>query len=261
MDKDNSIGFKKKMDEKKILVLYTFHVIKPTLKFFIEKGIFQSDTCDFILIPCGVDISHLKIPDYVKIFRRGNLGFDFGAWSDALLTDNFYQKYTHFIFLNCSVSGPFVPNYHQGKWVDIFINPLNDDVRLFGTTINTISDPSKSAHVQSFVFSMERKTVEYLISRNVFTQLHYCQDIHQTIALKEVRMSREIIQAGWNLGCLMKYYQGVDWRSKESMSKVSPLGDICYENRYFGQTTHPYEVIFVKSNRNQNPTWLAMYEK
>jgi len=46
--------------------------------------------------------------------------YDFGGWSDALLTDNLYQGYDNFIFVNSSVLGTFLPSY-KGKWTDIYI--------------------------------------------------------------------------------------------------------------------------------------------
>ena len=38
---------------------------------------------------------HEKIsyPEYVKFFLRENIGYDFGGWSEALLTNNLYKNY------------------------------------------------------------------------------------------------------------------------------------------------------------------------
>jgi len=51
-----------------------------------------------------------KVPTYVKTMHRDNIGYDFGGWSDALLTDNLYEGYDNFIFVNSSVLGPFFSN-------------------------------------------------------------------------------------------------------------------------------------------------------
>ncbi|CAK7994530.1 Hypothetical protein POVR1_LOCUS54 [uncultured virus] len=241
---------------KKTAVLYTFHIIKPQLQHYINSS-FEAKDVDFYLIPCGIDLKGVTVPDHMKILPRANKGYDFGAWSDALLNDELYKRYTHFIFINCSVAGPFTPSYFQGRWTDLFIDPLNDQVKLFGTTINTISQVGVCAHVQSFVFSMDREALELLITKRIFTQKVYCRSILQTVACREVRMSREIIKAGWNIGCMLRCYRGIDFRT---VKHVIVDGDVCYPNRYFGQTTHPYEVVFVKANRGQNLTWLAIYE-
>lgn len=240
----------------KVAVLYTFHIVKPQLAHYINST-FKADDVDFYLIPCGLDISSVQIPDYVKVIKRRNQGYDFGAWSDAILDNDLYKDYTHFIFINSSVSGPFTPPYHSGRWTDVFITPLNDELRLFGTTINCCHNPGKLAHVQSFVFSMERRTVEFLIEKHVFTQQSYCVSMMQAISTKEVRMSREIIKAGWNIGCLLQCFRDVDFRT---VTAVVENNDVCYKGAYFGQTTHPYEVVFVKSNRGQDLKWLKMYE-
>jgi hypothetical protein len=37
--------------------------------------------------------------------------------------------------------------------------------------------------------------------------------------------------------------------------------DILYEGRYYGGSVHPYEVIFIKTNRNIGPTTLDNFSK
>lgn len=83
---------------------------------------------------------------------RDNLGYDFGGWSEALFKDNLHEKYENYIFVNSSVVGPFLKPDFKGRWTDIYINGLKDNVKLFGSTINTIKDPLNWAHVQSYIF-------------------------------------------------------------------------------------------------------------
>ena len=40
-----------------------------------------------------------ELPSYVKLIKRDNLGFDFGAWSDGLFKDDLYKNYDNFIFV------------------------------------------------------------------------------------------------------------------------------------------------------------------
>jgi hypothetical protein len=150
------------------------------------------------------------------------------------------------------VHGPFVPNYCKTRWADIFVEPLVGDMKLFGTTINTVGNPSVCSHVQSFVFSMDREALNYLIERQIFTRNIYCASMIQAVA------TREIIEKGWNTGCLLKPYEGVDFRTALSLPFAH---DVCYPGNYYKQTTHPYEVVFVKSNRGQDLVWLNFYEK
>jgi hypothetical protein len=250
--------------KRKVAVLYAFHIIKPSLTDFLKYAIFESDEYDFILIPCEVSIAHLEIPSHVQIFNRPNIGFDFGAWSDVILAPGFLDMYTHILCINCSVTGPFVPPYYNGKWTDIFIDPLNDQIRLFGSTINTGRWPPERAfaHVQSYTFSMETRTTRYLITRGIFSTT-YAKTKNEAIMDREMRMSREIINAGWNIGCLLKYFEGINWCNPDvdSTKKFTDIGNVCKKGKYFGQDIHPYEVVFMKQNSNFNPEWLAMYEQ
>jgi hypothetical protein len=89
----------------KLLVLYVFHQYNDRVDNFFKHSIFYDKNIDFLLI-CNdksVNIDD-KITHYnVSVFYRDNLGYDFGGWSDGLLTNNLYKNYTHFIFVNSSV--------------------------------------------------------------------------------------------------------------------------------------------------------------
>ena len=154
----------------KTLVLYVFHVFNDRVLSFINKAIFQDENTDFIVI-CNDKAINFKVPAYVKTLKRDNIGFDFGGWTDALHTDDLYKAYDNFIFVNSSVVGPFLPAYFTGKWTDIYLAGLKDNVKLFGSTINTCSqyaDPMNFRHVQSYIFAMNRQTLDFLISANIF---------------------------------------------------------------------------------------------
>ena len=150
----------------KTLVLYVFHIYNDRVQHFIDTCIFDDKNVDFIVIINNKNTT--TIPETIvnngntKILYRDNIGYDFGGWSEALLTDNLYQKYDTFIFANSSIVGPFVPSYYKGNWTDIYINGLQNNVKLFGSTINTIQNPLELSHVQSYVFSMDKTTLQYL---------------------------------------------------------------------------------------------------
>ena len=97
---------------------------------FIEKCIFYDENVDFIIISNNKD-NKFETPDYVKTLFRENIGYDFGGWSDALLAGDLYEKYDNFIFVNSSVIGPFIPSYYKNNWTDIYINGLQNNVKLF----------------------------------------------------------------------------------------------------------------------------------
>ena len=135
---------------------------------------------------------------------------------------------------------------------DIKINGLKDNVKLFGSTINTINNPLEKAHVQSYIFSMNRETLEYLIACDIFSITNYADKFIDAIVKKEILMSRKIVENGWNIGCLMKYYEDVDFtfKTKSPGEYKNPfLNDVMYANYRGTIWKDEYELVFIKGNR------------
>ena len=117
----------------KTLVLYVFHQFNDRVEYFIEHGCFKSNKVDFLFI-CNDPSFPIKekVPSYVKTISRENKGFDFGGWSDALITHKYKDKPYHtYIFVNSSVKGPFQDKDDKSRWTERFENGLNEDVKLF----------------------------------------------------------------------------------------------------------------------------------
>ena len=244
------------------MILYVFHEINDRVHNFINQCIFKDNNFDFIFIINNkyINIDNLNIPNYVKIIFRDNIGYDFGAWSEGLLTNNLYKHYDSFIFINSSVYGPCMEIDDIRKWPDILLNGLNyNNVKLFGTTINCINDVQNLSHVQSMVFCMDLETLKYLISKNIFSITNFDNTLQETIINKEIRMSREIINNNWNIGCLHTYYKDIDFTFRNNNRQIQFLGDLCYKNNFYGRTIHPYEILFVKGNRNIEPEFIKQY--
>ena len=120
----------------KTLVLYVFHELNDRVNMFIKKAIFLDPDVNFIVINNGSEDEPI-LPDHVIYFKCENVGYDFGGWSRGLFYNDLYKEYDTFIFVNSSVSGPYLPSYYQGRWTDIYLNGLTGSVKLFGSTINT----------------------------------------------------------------------------------------------------------------------------
>jgi hypothetical protein len=234
----------------KVLVLYVFHIYNDRVESFIKNAIFKDSNVDFLIISNDKS-NRLDVPDYVMTLFRDNIGYDFGGWSDALLTDNLYKKYDAFIFVNSSVDGPYVPFYYKDKWTDIYINGLENNIKLFGSTINTIEQPLEFSHVQSYIFSMDKTTLEYLIWCEIFSMTNYANTFHDCIWDKEVLMSRKIIENNWNIGSLLPYYTGVDFTFKDKKPEeysIRFLNDVMYP-QYRNTLWNEYHLVFIKGNR------------
>ena len=234
----------------KLLVLYVFHIYNNRVKHFIENCIFYDENVDFIIISNDKN-NVFDVPDYVKTLFRDNIGYDFGGWSDALLTDNLYENYDNFIFVNSSVIGPFLPSYYKDKWTDIYINGLQNNIKLFGSTINTCRDPLNKSHVQSYIFSMDKLTLKYLINCEIFSMINYAKTFGDAIWDKEVLMSRQIIKNNWNIGSLLPHYKNVDFTfsyKKPEEYSIDFLDDIMYLH-YKNSLWNIYDIVFIKGNR------------
>ena len=241
----------------KTAVIYVFHEINDRVQYFIRNCIFESPDVDFYIVANTHSI-RLEFPSYIKTMNRNNVGFDFGAWSDCLFKNDMYKNYDNFIFANSSIIGPFLPVYFNGRWTDIYINGLRDNVKLFGSTINATGDscgvqhsPKDVAHIQSYIFSADREAVEYLMKCKIFDNTTHISNFRDTIPQKEIQMSRKIIENGWNIGCLMKYYKGVDFtfQSKIPEEYTSPfIGDVMWPESY-NKVWDKCELVFIKGNR------------
>ena len=233
------------------LILYVFHQINENVEIFIEKGIFFNENYDFVVI-CNsltLDLENLEIPSYVKIVKRENIGFDFGAWSDVLITDELYKNYDYFVFINSSVSGPYIPLYYKFFWPNIFTEMLNDEIKLSGVAINCGNTHDRDIkktndHVQSYVFSTDRIGMEILLNEQIFTK-NYLETFIDVINNQEIRMSRVMINNGFNIACLLRNYQNVDFRT----SNFIPEGDKMHPSFFDKFIYSPFELVFIKTNR------------
>jgi hypothetical protein len=245
------------------LVVYVFHEYNQRVVHFLKHGIFKHPEIQFVVVCNGM--MNVPVPDYVRYVKRPNVGYDFGAWSEVLLTDDYYKQFTEFVFVNSSVWGPFVPPYSQ-NWVDCFTHGLKY-THLFGSTINALPHQNTIGataltesnfwlvHVQSFAFCMTFEALEILISKQIFS-LDMSHSFLSTVVDREIRMSTEILKSGKNIGCLMRCYAGVDFRTKSNF-----LGDLMFQGAYYGTTFHPYEVMFLKGNRIPRSDFLNLFLK
>jgi hypothetical protein len=236
----------------RLLVLFVYHIYNKRVKHFIDKCIFEDPEIDFVVISNnGTPTPGLQ--SYVKQVVRPNIGYDFGGWSDALLTDNLYEAYDNFIFVNSSVIGPFIrPGSEIVKWTDVYLNGLAGNIKLFGSTINSCGDPFNKSHVQSYIFAVNKETLQYLIDCEIFSNTKYTRTLPETVWEKEVAMSRRVLERGWNIGSLMSQYQGVDFTFKTkpiSAYRGNIWVNEIMQTQYRNVEWNEYQLVFVKGNR------------
>ena len=203
----------------------------------------------------SIDLPYLE---NLTILKRENIGFDFGGWSVGLLENDFYKNYDKFLFINSSVVGPFIPPYFDKPWPELITSGLKGNIKLYGSTINNYDEYGrfqlgKSHHVQSFAFSLDKKGLDVCMHKNIFSLTIFQDSFINTVINCELGLSRVILEAGYNIGCCMKRYENTDFLNLQKYTRDHFAGDGMYNDSYTCFGLHPYETIFIKSNRGINP--------
>lgn len=223
---------------------------------------------DYFVVIAGNETPGLPRAPNVTYLSTSNHNLDYGGYSLALSGEVPLERYDYFIFANCSVRGPYLPDYARSSWVDMLLQKLTEEVALVGTSINILS-PTHAytaefqlrhggtppfSHVQSSTFALSRRRLKDLINHGVFTYERGQLAKTHIITDCEILMSQLLIRDGFNIRCLLPEYNAIDYRRAHRDPNPSSInGDPSYEGAYFGRTMHPFECLFVKTNRNLYP--------
>lgn len=240
------------------LVIYVYSGTDPeyeeNLRFFLREGVKEGDGVTYIIaLQHGTGLHDLDptpvLPPNARFVNHPNHCFDIGtvAW----VLENHVpdpRAFNYFIWLNSSVRGPFLPAYHPRDvhWSTAFTRKLTGDVKLVGSTINCGGAYALSAqqpHVQSYAVAMDQVGLDVIKRKGSVLQCH--KDMAEMVTLSEIGMSKAVLEAGYNLDCLMLRYQGVDWRDSRAQGCNAGRNPI-QESFYDGVNADPLEVLFVK---------------
>ena len=256
------------MNCNKIAVIYAYYEKTNdyilNLKYFLKRGIY--DECDYYFIVNGCCSIDFPKRNNIKVENRENNGYDFASFNYILFQkDLIFKNYDYYVFMNSSQRGPFIPNYIKIKWYEPFINMIKDDVKLVGVTINIFSKYLFSQgklleektnyklpfpHVQSYFFVTDKECLKFLIEKEIFQEKYDYDNFDELIAFKEILMSKVVLENNWNISSIIPEYRELDYRTiKEDINKTSMNNDPLYKKCCFGRTIHPYEAIFIKTNR------------
>jgi lipopolysaccharide biosynthesis protein len=241
--------FEKNELYKENFIYFLKHVVKPLHK--------SADIYIIINGECSVPLPDLP---NVRIIRRKNEGYDFGAYSHCI-THHVVNEYDYYIFINTSVRGPIPPSV---DWRTKFKKLFTKDVGLVGVSINmsdrdhniALSNGKKpptnnkmQTHVQSMFFILNKEVFLYLKENKKFFSdeeiLNKTTDMWDIIMAKEIGMTQYVMEGGWNINCILSKYQGHDYRTLEV--NINPSCDHPYlKGSYFGKDVKPEEAIFHK---------------
>ena len=255
---------------RKTLILYSHHENTPLsvrfARFFCEHAVFSDSDRDHLFIVNGPSFSveeHVPMYSNVRVIRRPNLGFDFGAWAEGLRSVARLDAYSYFVFTNDSVVGPFVPSYLQARdWPGIFTRMLDDRVKLVGTNVG--DHPQLPPHVQSMFLATDVTGLRTMTAYGVFDGLTEGGHEARAVALgREIDASRAILEAGYELDCLMPSASGRRWTTAGPTVKArtgDAYNSACYPRALPGRSDpEPLDVVFFKGNRGISGESLRKY--
>jgi hypothetical protein len=242
------------------LVLYVYSERADSRKnaiYFIQHGLHAR--ADFIFIFNGETDLDKLLPKHVpniRIVRRDNTCYDLGAIGEVLRSNNqeLVKKYKRFIFINASVRGPFLPTWSNECWSDLFLNKINDKVKLVGTTYNCWGH-----HIQSMVLATDIVGLQIILAGNAtdttyetdpqwedqwgnpnsLVGLTGCYNTKYKAVSAEMSVTHLIKKAGYNISVLMT-----------SVTSDPNYDETCDDiNKYNLASVSPYELIFIKARK------------
>ncbi len=254
----------------RVCVIYHYFEVnqqyRENLSHFLTFGVLPD--VDYVIVLSGG--CSLELPDLpnIRYLNAPNRNRDYGGHTFALHHGVPVDAYSHFIFVNSSVRGPYLPMYADKPWYNVFLDLLDDEVGLVGSTINILSPDSPHSdefrrrhggtppysHVQSTVFAIPRVMLMRLLDAGIFDLNQGPLSHMHTVTDYEILMSQLVIRGGLNIRSLLPEYNTIDYRiAHRETNPTSKDGDPCYAGGFFGRTLHPYETIFLKTNRGMYP--------
>lgn len=231
-------------DNRRTVVIYTFHEINDNVRFFIKHGLFKSNYIDFVIVCNG--LHKLEVPSYVTYLNRENIGHDFGGWAHAIYNLNLREKYQLFVCINSSVRGPFIPPWSPVKnWVHIFTRLIDYKTKLVGTSLGS---HKYKMHIQSMVLAFDQVGLDIGISAGIFERNPIMRERWDIIEQKEIGFSQHILNAGYKIRPILSAYFNSNVLPNDSIATRIHFTN----NSYYGTNIHPYEVIFIKDKEGIN---------
>lgn len=248
------------------LVIYHYFEKDPSyrdnLLHFLAFGL--APACNYVFIMSGAySIDLPTLPNVRYVFTEVKRS-DFGGYAHVINEGLDLAPYEHVFFINSSVRGPFVPPFSKQAWYTYFLDQLQNGVGIVGSSICILKEDFRHSiayqerfgghppysHVQTMAYMIPKSVLNLLIADGFYI---VDRDSNKSLAIEnyEIHLSQLILQQGKNLRCLLPEYNGIDYRmSHNNPNPTSTIGDPNEALGYFGRSVHPYEAMFVKTNRH-----------
>ena len=207
----------------------------------------------FVVVVNGFTAS-IAVPDHPSfvMIRREDEGFDFGAHAaglahiESLAADIGSAPPNEYGFLNCGMSGPFLPSYANNvDWFGAYSARLSPSVRLVGAYLTCLPADDLGGpgpRIEGHSFFTDRAGVLFLRAVGV---LRAHANKLSAIVDGEWALSRAVFIAGGTIDTLLYRYQGVDWLAPGS-SDCNNYRFVGRAGGYVGGDINPFETIFFK---------------
>lgn len=233
----------------KILVCYTFHQYNDNVKYFLQHGYLRHDQIDFIFIVNGKIDNLPALPG--RVIQRENIGYDFGAWARAIYEDCNFEKYDYFVFANSSVRGPFLPDWCEQNWIEVYCSHLSSDIGLVGSSVTASREVKGKYFIQSYAYAMNQTALFFLLHKGFYNADFAQMNKVQLIIHCEEQMSYILESRGMGIKPLHSSHHDRDFLiSPFAESHDLSLNPAHIRNNYYGMHIHPFEFIFLKYNDN-----------
>jgi hypothetical protein len=223
---------------------------------------------NYVIVIAGSYTIDLPKAHNIEYLFTKNENFDYGGYATAIKTLGLNDRYDHYIFVNSSVRGPFLPAYTKSSWEQILLDIFDPSVGVVGTAVSltpshhsiaklyhakygkTALNKRILSHVQTTCFALSKNSLRYLVNSG-FYEITRALSKDETVCDYEIRLSQLLLEHDLNLKCILPEYNKYDYRTlTRDVNSYSREGDCGFFNSYFGRTAHPYESIFIKTSRN-----------
>lgn len=252
--------------EKRTCVLYhhfdSGQTSQENLAHFLEFG--TRTRADIYISVVAPAIVKLPPGSNVQVIAVPNHNFDYGGLCELLTSHVDVNQYGFFIVLNSTVRGPFLPARSQADWIDEFLRLDAPGVGIVATTVNCLPASNPAAvdyqsryggsndvvHAQTMAFGVSSQAMQHLTASGFFRQ-RAAMTKAEVVRDFELHLSQLLLASGMILRCFLPEYDHISRETDTSRcNPLAPHGDPCIRGGYLGRTLHPYDVVFIKTNRN-----------
>jgi hypothetical protein len=212
--------------QKKSLVVYHFfHKDDSYIDNFKHFMLFgYTKEHDYCILIAGDTTTSLPQASNIQYIKVQNINNDYGGYCQ-LLSDNLtdIDQYEHYIFINCSVRGPFLLPDSSETWIEKYLKKLASNIGLVGGSICILAPDhhhsiayhkrwggNSTTHVQTMSYAMHRETLRYLIESGFYNKQPRLEK-DMVIENYEIRLSQLVLQKGLDLRCLLPEYNQLSY--------------------------------------------------